>query len=87
MRAKENTIVLWDYACEVYRCGKCRAILYYNFDFKKCPYCERQIERRKPYDGRRDILRSIRRMERELKEYDYYMRRYKDAEHKANQAG
>lgn len=36
---------------------------------------------------RRDLLRSIRRMERELKEYDYYMRRCGNAEHKADQAG
>ena len=39
----EATRLIWDGACEEYRCEKCRAMLHWNYGFRICPYCGRRI--------------------------------------------
>jgi len=38
-----KTRLVWDSAFRELKCEKCQAILYFNFDFKRCPYCKRKI--------------------------------------------
>ena len=41
--AGETTRIVWDSVFEELKCEKCQAILYWNFGFKTCPYCNRRI--------------------------------------------
>ena len=43
MVAAGRTRLVWDDAIEELKCEKCQAILYWDFDFKACPYCHRRI--------------------------------------------
>ena len=38
-----KTRLVWDGVFMELKCEKCQAILYFNFDFKRCPYCKRKI--------------------------------------------
>ena len=38
-----KTRLVWDEVFEELKCEKCQAILYWNFGFKRCPYCRRKI--------------------------------------------
>ena len=38
-----KTRLVWDSAFGELKCERCQAILYFNFDFKRCPYCKRKI--------------------------------------------
>ena len=40
-----KTRLVWDDEIRELKCEKCQAILYWNFDFKRCPYCKRKIEK------------------------------------------
>ena len=42
-----KTRIVWDHVFEEYKCVACQGILYYNLDFKYCPYCKRKIVRDK----------------------------------------
>ena len=37
------TRILWEPALEELICEKCKAVLFYNFKFERCPYCHRDI--------------------------------------------
>lgn len=43
MLPMRGTRIVWDAVFEEYKCEKCNAILYYQFDFRYCPYCKRRI--------------------------------------------
>ena len=38
-----KTRIVWDDVFEEYKCERCQGILYYQFDFRYCPYCKRKI--------------------------------------------
>jgi len=38
-----KTRLVWDDVFKELKCEKCQAILYWNFGFKRCPYCRRKI--------------------------------------------
>lgn len=38
-----TTRLVWEPVFEELMCAECKAILYWNFDFKRCPYCHRRI--------------------------------------------
>lgn len=42
-RKVEATEIKWNYDLEVYECVKCHSIMYYDFRFRVCPFCERRI--------------------------------------------
>ena len=42
-KMRETTEIKWNYDLEVYECVQCHAIMYYDFRFRVCPYCERRI--------------------------------------------
>ena len=37
------TRIVWDSEYEEYKCEKCKAIMYYQFGFRYCPYCKRRV--------------------------------------------
>lgn len=42
---RDTTRLLWDEVFRELKCEKCQAILYWNFGFRRCPYCHRKIEK------------------------------------------
>lgn len=44
-RKIDTTEIRWNYELEVYECVKCHSIMYYDYSFKVCPFCERKIKR------------------------------------------
>ena len=42
-RAEGKTRLVWDEVFRELKCEKCEAILYWNFGFRRCPYCRRKI--------------------------------------------
>ena len=43
--AEGKTRLVWDDVFKELKCEKCQAILYFNFGFRRCPYCHRKIEK------------------------------------------
>lgn len=43
VRLTGKTRLVWDGVFRELKCEKRQAILYYNFDFRRCPYCHRKI--------------------------------------------
>lgn len=41
---RDTTRLVWEPVFEELMCEKCGAILYWNFGFRRCPYCGRDIE-------------------------------------------
>lgn len=41
--ATGKTRLVWDDAIKELKCEACRAILRWNFGFRRCPYCHRRI--------------------------------------------
>lgn len=42
-KVKDTTQIRWNYDLEVYECIKCHSIMYYDFRFEVCPFCQRKI--------------------------------------------
>ena len=42
-KTMEKTRLVWDEAFRELKCEACQEILYWNFGFKRCPYCKRKI--------------------------------------------
>ena len=42
-RASGETRLVWDGGMEALVCEKCGEALYWNFGFRRCPYCHRKI--------------------------------------------
>ena len=38
-----TTKLVWDPVFEELMCKECKAILYFNLSFNRCPYCHREI--------------------------------------------
>ena len=60
----DKTKIVWDGEYEEYKCEKCGAYFVYNFDFRYCPYCRREIdntEQRWPVTKRIEYTGVIRR--------------------------
>ena len=38
-----TTKLVWEPVFEELMCEECKAILYYNLNFDRCPYCHREI--------------------------------------------
>lgn len=45
---RESTRLVWEPVFEELMCERCGAILYWDFDFKACPYCHRRITEKEP---------------------------------------
>lgn len=41
--AAGETRLVWDAGMEALVCEKCGEALYWNFGFKRCPYCHRKV--------------------------------------------
>ena len=46
-RGAETTRIVWNHVYEEYQCERCRAVLFYDFAFRVCPYCGRRILRKR----------------------------------------
>lgn len=42
-RASGETRLVWDAGMEALVCEKCGEALYWNFGFRRCPYCHRKV--------------------------------------------
>ena len=42
-RALESTRLVWDAGMEALVCEKCGEALYWDFGFRRCPYCHRRV--------------------------------------------
>jgi len=44
---------VWEDVFEELMCERCGAILYWDFDFRACPYCHRRIVEKEPRRAKR----------------------------------
>ncbi len=42
-RMMGKTRLVWDEVFRELKCEACQAILYWNFEFRRCSYCKRKI--------------------------------------------
>lgn len=51
-RTLRKTRIIWDSTWEQYICERCKGVMYYDCDFKYCPFCRRKIVSKYELDAR-----------------------------------
>ncbi len=47
-QSNETTRLVWEPVAEELMCERCRKIIFWNFGFRRCPYCHRRITETQP---------------------------------------